>query len=1082
MRKRSPEVSSSSSSLFFTGYFYGICALAGFCFALAVFALLSFGESLERERHAEVRAKRALGSVREMIGATWERASYWVEQAAWQLGAADKESLPLILAQYQRLWPEAGFTLYDHSAMPLPVAGGGGALSLNMAGVMTPGLPGVKKMVLSALDGEITRGYTQFRGFLSLGVAAPVQGKQVRAVVISVPLDSFFLSRMKTVLAANVAVIPFDAGNNIPMGDISGAGNTFTQPGENLAGLWAELVLLLKKTRLAEGGSLLLREDTFFAGLEPLMDASQAPVGLLLVAPSQKMTEGIPLWHFYAALAAGLLGGLLMALCLRFRERRMAAAIAGDLYLLSRDEDAQPRNTWPVTLESAFRKMGNSLKEYRILLKNAARDNKEPQEESRQDDGTQKSLDAGEYQRLFDSLPIGAFQATTDGRLLRVNSAFAMLLGYDSPMYLLTECASFTDVCLYGDSIRNPLSIIMEQGSGRHILSLRRRDGKVRHFSLICAVLTSEKGDQAGILEGFLLDRELEEQIARVGRESEYAKQQRESLALLLAATCRQTQSYFMPPQAVGAECPPGQDRRGSRPEERLDALAQAGAQWADEAAASQSGSPDEGENGDEERLERRKSVLSAKAVLSDIYQIAMTEVEGAAPVDVPMDFRNFMKRLCRQALPTMFARGISLRCEIAEELLMRLSGPAPLLRHALLRALLAVTGPVQGGWACLSVSRDPNAPRSAGVSRLLFSASWSYHSPESGAPYPLRLGSEHIMNAGETGYVAFMAEAPPAGTDHSTQILSGALDIASEQSVIRYLAQKMRGSLLEGVFTTDLRSLQLIVPLEHVSDGAVPERGQSPASLHSAMERKPDVLIAYTEDKAVDSSPATGQKTQTAVPELKLTPVTLGAAKTLEAVGEIEAADVLGTSESFALSRQQAVAEAAGLTEEPQPSSLNLLVMDGDAVAEGYAADTVLDEGSNPAQIKSLDILLIDANLNNRLLFSMFLRDTRHRITEAHDGQEGVEAFQRGHYDVIFMDMEMPLMDGYQATRIIRALEADTNQPPTPIVGMTTYALPELRRECMLSGCTEFLSRPFSKNALFTLLKAIAGLNEDAE
>ena len=109
-----------------------------------------------------------------------------------------------------------------------------------------------------------------------------------------------------------------------------------------------------------------------------------------------------------------------------------------------------------------------------------------------------------------------------------------------------------------------------------------------------------------------------------------------------------------------------------------------------------------------------------------------------------------------------------------------------------------------------------------------------------------------------------------------------------------------------------------------------------------------------------------------------------------------------------------------------------------------------------------------------------MYLKEARHRITEAHDGQAGVEAFTRGRYDVVFMDMEMPLMDGYQATRIIRALEAEKEQAPTPIVGMTTYALPELRRECMLSGCTEFLSRPFSKNSLLTLLKAFTRLKSD--
>jgi hypothetical protein len=139
--------------------------------------------------------------------------------------------------------------------------------------------------------------------------------------------------------------------------------------------------------------------------------------------------------------------------------------------------------------------------------------------------------------------------------------------------------------------------------------------------------------------------------------------------------------------------------------------------------------------------------------------------------------------------------------------------------------------------------------------------------------------------------------------------------------------------------------------------------------------------------------------------------------------------------------------------------------------------ADYVRENKDTPGQ--GLDILFVDDNLNNRLLFSLFLRDTKHRITEVHDGQQGVEAFQRGRFDVIFLDMEMPLMDGYQAARIIRALEADSGRETTPIVAMTTYALPEFRKQCLLAGCSAFLSKPFSKNALLSTLEAFVQLKD---
>jgi CheY-like chemotaxis protein len=119
-------------------------------------------------------------------------------------------------------------------------------------------------------------------------------------------------------------------------------------------------------------------------------------------------------------------------------------------------------------------------------------------------------------------------------------------------------------------------------------------------------------------------------------------------------------------------------------------------------------------------------------------------------------------------------------------------------------------------------------------------------------------------------------------------------------------------------------------------------------------------------------------------------------------------------------------------------------------------------------------------------MLFSLFLRGTMHRITEARNGRECVEAFQRDRYDAVFMCMEMPIMDGYQATRVIRAFEADAGVEPTPIVAVSSYAMPEFKRRCLRAGCSEFLARPFSKAALFSLLDAFVqirrGGNESAE
>ena len=153
--------------------------------------------------------------------------------------------------------------------------------------------------------------------------------------------------------------------------------------------------------------------------------------------------------------------------------------------------------------------------------------------------------------------------------------------------------------------------------------------------------------------------------------------------------------------------------------------------------------------------------------------------------------------------------------------------------------------------------------------------------------------------------------------------------------------------------------------------------------------------------------------------------------------------------------------------------------VRDLESSYEDINALIELTEEEEDREADFLDILLVDDSQNSRLLFSLYLRETSHRITEAYDGRGGVEAFRQRSFDVVFMDIEMPFLDGYQATRIIRAIEEDTGRTPTPIVALTAHVLPEFKQECMLSGCTEFMAKPFSKHSLLTMLDAIQQMKQ---
>ncbi|MBV1776077.1 response regulator [Burkholderiaceae bacterium DAT-1] len=128
----------------------------------------------------------------------------------------------------------------------------------------------------------------------------------------------------------------------------------------------------------------------------------------------------------------------------------------------------------------------------------------------------------------------------------------------------------------------------------------------------------------------------------------------------------------------------------------------------------------------------------------------------------------------------------------------------------------------------------------------------------------------------------------------------------------------------------------------------------------------------------------------------------------------------------------------------------------------------------------RSLHILLAEDNAMNRKLALALLQGGGHRITIAVNGREAVEHYQTQRFDLVLMDMQMPEMDGLQATRNIREIEDGKGH--TPIVAMTANASPEDRRKCIESGMDEFLTKPLSIDALRALIADIANAGPEAE
>ncbi len=119
------------------------------------------------------------------------------------------------------------------------------------------------------------------------------------------------------------------------------------------------------------------------------------------------------------------------------------------------------------------------------------------------------------------------------------------------------------------------------------------------------------------------------------------------------------------------------------------------------------------------------------------------------------------------------------------------------------------------------------------------------------------------------------------------------------------------------------------------------------------------------------------------------------------------------------------------------------------------------------PSLLPPLRILLVEDLEDNRDVVRLFLKNTPYQLDMAENGAVGVERFQAGSYDVVFMDTQMPVMDGLESTAAIRRWEQEQQRQPTPIISLTANAFQDEIDKSLAAGCTAHLSKPIKKKVL---------------
>ncbi|RWU03851.1 response regulator [Pseudodesulfovibrio sp. S3] len=131
---------------------------------------------------------------------------------------------------------------------------------------------------------------------------------------------------------------------------------------------------------------------------------------------------------------------------------------------------------------------------------------------------------------------------------------------------------------------------------------------------------------------------------------------------------------------------------------------------------------------------------------------------------------------------------------------------------------------------------------------------------------------------------------------------------------------------------------------------------------------------------------------------------------------------------------------------------------------------------GGDEPPLPAINILMLEDSKYNAFVTETYLKSTPCRMTVVENGQAGLDAFKQGGWDLVLMDIQMPVMDGFEATKAIREWERDNGLPPVPIVAMTAYALNEDAQRCLEAGADLHLPKPIKKSALFDTIRQLTG------
>jgi PAS domain S-box-containing protein len=645
------------------------------------------------------------------------------------------------------------------------------------------------------------------------------------------------------------------------------------------------------------------------------------------------------------------------------------------------------------------------------------------------------------YRRFFERSPAGVYQSTLEGQLLECNTAFARMLGYRT----VKEAIGQPMTQHYAADAERALfvsRIMHERSLSNFVTEVIARTGE-RRWILETATLLESNGDATNIIEGTILD-------ITERKEAEKAMQ----AARLAAEEANRAKSEFLANMSHEIRTPMN------------------GILGMTELALGTDLTPEQ-----REYLETvRSSADSLLGIINDILDFSKIEARKLDIDHIDFDLRYTLEDALRTLAPRAHAKGLELALRIAHDVPVSLAGDPTRLRQIVLNLVGNAVKFTESGEVVMYVDREGGdgdrvmlgiAVQDTGIGipaekqQRIFDAF-----TQADASTTRRYGGTGLGLTISTRLVALMGGTVAVESEPG----KGSRFTVRLPFDVRAPAPAARRSELK-----DLQGLDVLIVDDNATNRRILEEFLTQWGMRPTLVDGGAAAL-----DALDAAQAQGRPFPLAIIDFQMPDLDgFGLAERVRERPEFRTTLIMMLSSIGQRGdgqRSRELGVASYLTKPiRQDVLLDAILLVLGANAQQPARPALVTRHSLQESRSALRVLLAEDNAVNRRLVSALVQKRGHSIVAVENGRDAVERVAGESFDVVLMDVQMPDMDGLEATAAIRKAERETGRR-IPIIALTANAMKGDREACLAAGADGYIAKPLNPDELFALVTSLTG------